>query len=615
MRFSQSFIEQVQLASDIVPLIMEDTVLKGKGNRLMGLCPFPDHLEKTPSFSVSQDRQVYYCFGCMKSGNIFTYLKEQRGLGFVEAVERLARQAGLSLPVSETKRFKPVRNSEELLKLNEKACEFYRHHLDRSSSNHEVRACLRKRAYTKDTIQNFKLGYAPKGNVLLRHLKGEEQKKAFHLGLLNKNERGEMYDTYRNRLMFPILSSRHQVIGFGARALDDSLPKYINSKESDVFHKGRSLYGLYESLRFLRQEGFALVVEGYTDFLSLWQGGIKNLAATLGTALTDYQARVLKRYVDSVTLIFDGDSAGTKAGEKSLPLLLSAGLEVKSVTLPEGQDPDHFVKTQGVEPLKILIQNSEDLFFQILRKKLKEMKDQRGSFLSFINEMAPFLESVKNKALRSVYKQRVLDIFGSDARSLSKELERVCQNIRKNQRKYSATSSYVDRSVRQKGENSSNTDRKNQEKEKKPSLASALPAEQFLLVLCLDSEGFLKKFISLNGIQFIKTSFMSDIFENIKKKYGQTPKKFDTLLSSMMNQVSDGRLLLREAHIALKGNREVPEEVFNDCLSFLRKSQNFSEANDLVAEIKMTGKEDMKDLEQVFHLTKKRLSRQDVPVK
>ena len=615
MRFPQSFIEQVQLASDIVPLIMEDTVLKGKGNRLMGLCPFPDHVEKTPSFSVSQDRQVYYCFGCMKSGNIFTYLREQRGLGFVEAVELLAGGAGLSLPVSEAKRFKPVRSGEELFKLNEKACEFYRHHLDRVPSSHEVRACLKKRAYTKDTIQNFKLGYAPRGNVLLKYLKGEEQKKAFHLGLLNKNERGEMYDTYRNRLMFPIISSRHQVIGFGARALDDSLPKYINSRESDVFHKGRSLYGLDESLRFLRQERFALIVEGYTDFLSLWQGGIKNLAATLGTALTDYQARVIKRYVDSVTLIFDGDSAGTKAGERSLPLLLSAGLEVKSVTLPEGQDPDHFVKTQGVEPLKILIQNSEDLFFQILRKKLKEMKDRRGNFLSLINEMAPFLESVENKALRSVYRQRILDIFGSDARSLSKELDRVCQNIRKNQKRYSTSFSHFDRDDSRREGISSDTESGIQGEEKKPSLASALPAEQFLLVLCLDSEDFLKKFISLNGIQFIKTSFMSDIFKNIEKKYRQIPKKFDTLLSSMMDQVSDGHLLLREAHIALKGNREVPEEVFNDCLSFLKKSQSFSEANDLVTEIKMTGKEDMKDLEQIFHLTKKRLSRQDVPIK
>ncbi|MCY4513219.1 MAG: DNA primase, partial [Bdellovibrionales bacterium] len=400
MRFPQSFIEQVRLASDLVPLIMEDTVLKGKGDRLMGLCPFPDHTEKTPSFSVSRDRQVYYCFGCMKSGNIFTYFRDQRGLGFVEAVEYLARQAGLSLPVSEAKKFQPVSDMEGLFGLNEKVCEFYRHQLDSVPLSHKVKTYLEKRAYIKETIQSFKLGYASKGNTLLKFLTEVDRKRALHLGLLNKNDRGEMYDTYRNRLMFPILSSRHQVIGFGARALDDSLPKYINSKESDVFHKGRSLYGLDQSLRFLRQEGFALIVEGYTDFLSLWQGGIKNLAATLGTALTDDQARLLKRYVDSVILVFDGDSAGIKAGERSLPLLLSAGLEVKSVILPEGQDPDRFVKTQGIDSFKILIQNSEDLFFHILRKKIKEMKERRGHFLSLIDEIAPFLGSVQNKPLR-----------------------------------------------------------------------------------------------------------------------------------------------------------------------------------------------------------------------
>ena len=456
----------------------------------MGLCPFPDHTEKTPSFSVSQDRQVYYCFGCMKSGNIFTYLREQRGMGFVEAVEYLARKAGLSLPVSETGRFQPVRDREGLFRLNKKVCEFYRNQLESVPVSHKVKNYLKQRTYIKETIKNFKLGYAPKGNALLKSLTEEGRKKALHLGLLNKNDRGEMYDTYRNRLMFPITSSRHQVIGFGARALDDSLPKYINSKESDVFHKGRSFYGLDQSLRFLRQEGFALIVEGYTDFLSLWQGSIKNLVATLGTALTDYQARLLKRYANTVTLIFDGDSAGIKAGERSLPLLLSAGLEVKSVILPEGQDPDRFVKTQGIDTLKALIQNSEDLFFHILRKKIKEMKEKRGNFLSLIDEIAPFLESVQNKPLRSFYKQRVLDVFGNDARSLAKDLERACQSVRKKQGQ-----NFSKKTLQSEGLSSETEHEESQEK-KKPSLSSALPAEQILLVLCLDSEEFLKKFIS-----------------------------------------------------------------------------------------------------------------------
>lgn len=613
MRFPQSFIEQVRQASDIVPFISEDTVLKGKGDRLMGLCPFPDHSEKTPSFSVSRDRQVYYCFGCMKSGNIFTYLKDQRGLDFVGAVEHLARRAGLSIPASTAKELKSERNMGSLIKLNEKVCEFYRCQLENAPSNHAIRECLSKRAYTKGTIQDFKLGYAPKGNALLNYLTEEERKRAVHLGLLNKNERGEVYDTYRNRLMFPIISFRHQVIGFGARALDDSSPKYINSRESDVFHKGRSFYGLNMSLRFLRQEKFALVVEGYTDFLSLWQGGIKNLVATLGTALTDHQARLLKRYVDSVVVIFDGDSAGVQASERSLPLLLSAGLEVKGIILPEGQDPDHFVKTQGIEPLKNLIQNSEDLFFQILRKKLKEMKERGSNFFFLINEIAPFLEMVQKEALRLLYRQRILDIFGSDARSLSKELDRACQKVRRST--FPSVSQRNQNSIPASTRSLTASDEEVSHKKEKPSLASALPAEQFLLALCLDSEDLFKQFVSSKGIQLMKTPFVVNIFQNMEKKYGQNPKHFDTLLSSMMDQVSDGHLLLRDSHIVLKGKMEEAEKIFDDCLSFLKKSQNFTEANTLVTEIKMTGRGDMNDLEKVFHLTKERLSRRDTPVK
>ncbi|MCY4512083.1 MAG: hypothetical protein OXB86_00170, partial [Bdellovibrionales bacterium] len=210
-----------------------------------------------------------------------------------------------------------------------------------------------------------------------------------------------------------------------------------------------------------------------------------------------------------------------------------------------------------------------------------------------------------NKPLRSIYRQRVLDVFGNDARSLGKDLDRACQSALKKQRQFN-------KNIPQGGGAlSSDVGHEGQQGKKKPSLSSAPAAERILLVLCLDSEEFLKKFISLNGKQLIKTPFIFDIFQDIEKKYGQTAGKFDTLLSSVMDQVSDGHLLLREAHIILKGNREVPEEIFNDCLSFLRKNQSFAEANALVTEIKMTGKGDMKELEQVFHLTKQRLSRRN----
>ena len=620
MRYPPSFIDQVRLSSDIVPFIREDTALKDRGERLTGLCPFPGHAEKTPSFSVSRDRQVYYCFGCMKSGNIFTYLKEQRGMRFPEAVEYLARQAGLPLPSPNFQGQKIFQksNTEELIKLNEKARDFYREQLKRAPSNHKVKVCLSERAYSGDTPQDFQLGYAPGGNALLKHLTEKERKGALRLGLLSKNERGEMYDTYRNRLIFPIISFQRRVIGFGARVLDDSQPKYINSRESDVFHKGQSFYGLNLSLRFLRRERSALIVEGYTDFISLWRGGIKNLTAVLGTALTRDQARLLKRYVDSVTLIFDGDSAGMKAAERSLPLLLSAGLEVKGVTLPEGQDPDQFIKTQGVDRLRALIQAGRDLFFHILREKVREMKDRGESFLFLINEIAPFLESVQKSALQALYKQRVLDIFGNDARSLSKELDRACQKIRKASegKRAAPPADKTGLSLQNKTPSGATKPEGDEDrKESKPSPTSALPAERLLLALCLDSEDLFKQFLSLNGFQFLKTPWISDIFQSMEKTYRQNPDGFAKLLSSMMDRVSESRLLFRDSYIALKGKTTEPEKIFEDCLSFLKKDRDFTKANELVTEIKMTGGGDMNDLEKVFHLTKKRLNRQNRPVK
>ena len=603
MRFPQHFIERVRQSDDLVSLIEEDTALKGSGDRLMGLCPFPDHTEKTPSFSVSRDKQVYYCFGCMKSGNIFTYLRDQRGMDFPSAVEFLAGKAGIPFPRDMKQERRSFQNAGDLFKLNKKACDFYHRQLLSAPADHPARKYLKERAYAEDTIRDFQLGYAPRGNSLFNHLTSAEKEGALRLGLLSQSDGNEKYDTYRHRLMFPILSSGRRVTGFGARVLDDSLPKYINSKESDIFHKGRSFYGLDHSLRFLRQEGTALIVEGYTDFLSLWQRGIKNMTATLGTALTLDQARLLKRYVHSVTLIFDGDFAGSQAGRRSLPLLLSAGLEVRGITLPEGQDPDQFIKTRGAEALTTLIHNSEDMFFQILREALEGMKRPGGDFFYLIDEVAPFLQATQNETLRSLYRQRILDIFGNDAGSFSKELDRVCRSSRK---KTEAVSAKAQDPSAAKAQDPSSSQKENRDK---PSLAALHQAERLLLVLCLDSEDFLKNFISLSGIQLIKTSWVADLFQEMERNYGQSPKKFDTFLASMMDRVCDGRLLLRDSHISLTGDTSEREKIFKDCLLFLRKNQELSEADRLVAEMKMTGKGNLHDLEKVFHLTKKRLTR------
>ena len=592
--FPSDFLEQLRSASDIVFLITEDTTLKGQGDRFMGLCPFPEHDEKTASFSVSQSKQLYHCFGCQNSGNIFTYLQKQRGMNFVESVEYLARKTGIALP--KQRDYKSAQWDQSFFQLSEKIGFFYKQQLTQLATSHPAHSYLKKRAYTKETIESFCLGYAPKGNVLLNFLKTAQEKKlALDLGLLNRSADGELYDNFRHRLIFPIFSIRKQVIGFGARAFGDSLPKYINSKESKIFHKGQIFYGLNESARYLRQESFALIVEGYTDFLTLWQEGFKNLGATLGTALTKFHASLLKRYVNSVVLVFDGDEAGLKASERSLPLLLSEGLEVKFLSLPKGEDPDDFIRSHGKKAFQERLKQAKDLFFFVLQKKYQEFKKMGRENIHLIEEMAPFLAVVQNKALQVLYKQRLLDLFGSDGRIMESLLQERIKALSK-------TGSTVSRPI-QKNEVISAF-----------SLASALEPERLLLVLCLDKEEFLKQFIELKVHSYIKTSGMANLFKKIEEYYGQNPLDFDKLIHLVMNKVSDTNLIFKDSYPIFKGiDFDNQKQIFEDCLNFLKKKEKYSEANELVVEIKMGNKEDIHQLEKVFQLTKQRLRQGDKP--
>ncbi len=590
--FSEDFIEKVRFASDITAFIGEDVALKGQGDRYTGLCPFPDHNEKTPSFSVSSSKQVYHCFGCQKSGNIFTYLRELRGMNFVESIHYLARQARIDIPTNYEKKGGDVRR--ELFNLNEKACGFYQKKLFECSSDSLVWKYLNKRGYNKETIKKFRLGYAPKGKTLLEFLKNsKEQNQAVHLGLLAKDQSGKLYDNFRNRLIFPIVSTRKQVMGFGARSLDDSLPKYINSKESKTFYKGTSFYGLNESAKYLRQKRFLLIVEGYTDFLSLWQGGFQNIVATLGTALTEDHAKLLKRYVNTVILVFDGDEAGLKASERSLPLLLSQSLEVKSILLPHKQDPDDFLRESGKEAFESLLKKSKDLFFQVLQKKQKELKDQGRSAIYLLEEMLPFLKSTNKAPLKVIYKQRILDLFGSDKKSMERVLDKFLRDSSKTFLKEKVVS-------------------KTSVENEKFSLSKALEAERLLLVLCLDSQRFLDLFLEKSGTEILKTKEMVTIFEKIEAKYRQNPKDFDKILANIMNELSDKFLLLKESYPILNRAKEGDEEkVFEDSLSFLKKRKISVEVNQVISEIKMDDQEDMKQLEKVFQLTKEKLRQKD----
>ena len=587
--YPQAFLEQVRQSSDIVALIGEDTALKGRGDRFMGLCPFPEHSEKTPSFSVSQSKQVYYCFGCGNSGNIWTYLQKQRGMDFASAVAYLSRKAGLAPPPRSKARPGPSLNDiSTLFQLNEKACRFYEACLNKLPAAHPVKAYLKERGWREETIKNFRLGYAPGAGALAKSLSLKEIASAKQLGLLNDSQEGQRYENFRQRLMFPIVSIRRQVEGFGARVLDDSLPKYINSKESPIFHKGQGFYGLNHSARYIREKSLAVIVEGYTDFISVWEAGVFNTAAVLGTALTERHALLISRYANTAVLAFDGDSAGLKACERSLPALLSAGLEVKFVSFPEGQDPDKFVRQNGASAFQDLIQKAPDFFLYLMDEKRKQLKSEGREEFHLIEEMAPLLLSATHPVLKELYKNRLLDLFGAEALIMEKAL-----------------ASHIRRLVNKKRQNPADL-----KPPANPDTArlKALNAEELLLALCLDSESFFQQFLKEDVKRFLKTQAVIEIFEEAEKNYKKNPSRFNELLHIAINRLKDPGLVFSERFSILRSvDSEGRARLFKDCVQRLKNRQNRQEAAQWIEEIKKQGDGSLHHLEKVFQLTRQRL--------
>lgn len=414
MRYSEDFIEKVRDANDIVEIIGQYTELKGSGHRLMGRCPFPDHNDKSPSFSVSSDNQLYYCYGCKKGGNLFTFLETFSGMSFPEAIEFLARRASIPLPERPVheKRSGPSRDQKDLmLKVNRAAAVCYHHQLKAQELDSPARKYLAKRGLSDEAVEKFRLGLAHDDrNSLVRHFKARKVPLdlAEQLGLIkpNRNARPEdsHYDTFRDRLMFPIFSATGDVIGFGGRTLGEGIPKYLNSSDSPIFNKSRVLYGIHETGKFIRAQDAAVVVEGYMDAIALYTAGLKNVVAILGTAFTPEHAKILKRHTPNVIMLLDGDEAGLNGAERSLPILLEAGLMAKGFILPEKMDPDDFVKVHGPDKLRDEVERAPELFTLLLTRRW--MQGYHGSPSEKVNivaQAADILRRMANRQLADLY--------------------------------------------------------------------------------------------------------------------------------------------------------------------------------------------------------------------
>ena len=365
-RIPHSFIDELVTRTDIVELIDDHVTLKKKGREYMACCPF--HNEKTPSFTVSPDKQFYHCFGCGAHGTALGFLMDYERLEFLEAVEVLAQRAGLEVPRDAAA--PPLQTHHKLLALLESANAHFQRHLRKEES---ATGYLKNRGLSGEVAARFGLGFAPDSfDSLLNALKGEASEDELeHSGLIKKNANGKLYDRFRNRIMFPIRDRRGRVIGFGGRVMDDAVPKYMNSPESPVFHKSDVLYGMYEARRAKGAPRHLLVVEGYMDVLALAQHGLANTVATLGTATTSQHVQQLFRYTQEIIFCFDGDRAGReaawRAAEQTVPVFRD-GLEAKFLFLPQGEDPDSLIRGRGKEIFLQYVQDSTSLSTFILEK-------------------------------------------------------------------------------------------------------------------------------------------------------------------------------------------------------------------------------------------------------
>ncbi len=538
MSFEQSFIEKVLTSTKLEEVISSSVNLNEKGGRLWGCCPFPDHNEKTPSFSVNPDRQLFYCFGCKRGGNAFQFLQTYNGYHFPEAVEYLAKLAGIEIPVrqSATKRqSKDYSDRETLLKINKSAAVFFYQSLLGLDPDHPAKSYMKSRGISLEVVEKFRLGVDLGWQDLTEHFKAKnislDQAEKLNLVGVPKNSSNKFYDFFHERIMFPIFSPIGDVIGFGGRIFNSGEPKYLNSKETPVFHKGSTLYGLHETAKFIRSEQSAILVEGYMDAISLYAVGIKNVAAILGTAFTPEHARLIKKYSQHITMLLDGDEAGMNAAEKSLPILLQADLLPKACPLPEGLDPDDFVKKHSAEELKERIHSAQDLFLWVMTRWMKDYQANASDKLKIAHRAAPILISMPNRQLRELYIQEMVRRLDVSLPWINKCLADYQKNLDVKAKMYAPKPktevSLVTEPLGFEVAEPSDTDKPMQ----RISIKDAPKDELGIVALALNSEQALIELISLEFGQFFTHAGSRRVLEAIIAKYRQETKIFDRLAS------------------------------------------------------------------------------------
>jgi DNA primase len=430
-------IDEIRDRTDVLALIGKYVSLKKAGRNFVGLCPF--HAEKTPSFSVNPEKGIYKCFGCGKGGNAITFLMEVEGMSFTDAVRDLGNRCGVRIPAGSETRQRADDKTAVLFTVNEEARSYFAENLKSPSAAKAVEY-LKKRGLDGQTARLFQIGYAPVGwDGLISHFRrmGRSERLLVSAGLAVEGDRGA-YDRFRGRIIFPIRDHRERCVGFGGRVLGPEEPKYLNSPETPVYHKGEILYGLDITREEIRKAGYAVVVEGYLDLIALFQAGVRNVVATLGTALTKEHLERLKKYTREAVLIFDPDEAGMKAAERTLPLFGEGTLYAKAALLPSGLDPDDFVRKNGADAFREIVTGARDLFdFSIERVFTRhDLTTARGVSVA-LEESAYIVGLIRKKADQDICIGKVTERLRIREESVREAVSRTVKKEARRQPKQS----------------------------------------------------------------------------------------------------------------------------------------------------------------------------------
>lgn len=547
-RYEEHIVEQVSAANDIVEIISQYVPLKRAGRHLKACCPF--HQEKSPSFMVQPEKQMFHCFGCGAGGDVFSFLMRHENMTFPEALKALAERAHITLPERSSHR-DDGGQKEKLYDVCRVAADIY-HELLFTEAGAAARAYLAQRKISDETVREFKLGWAPmEWRALFDRMVLKKYPEALlkQAALIQQSPKGNYYDTFRGRLMFPILNLQNKAIAFGGRLIaDQEGPKYLNSPETPIFFKRRELFGLNLAKKYINREWPNLIlVEGYMDFLALYQHGFKNAVATLGTALGEDHVRLMRRFVEEVIVVYDGDKAGEAAALRGLEILLEGGMQVKLVSLPKGEDPDDFLNKRGNDAFAALLKNAKDFFDYKLQALLARYPREDALGLSKISrEMFETFLKVKDTVMLSEYFKRLARALQTDENSLRAEFSRL-------NKKDGISHERVEKAT------------------SVPETVKPAPEELLLLVLMAEVPPFCDRACEELKDADLKTPASRQLFEYLRRMNEEGKK---SSLSGLLIRIPDA--LYREQLVAVMASLDETadrEQILEDCIGKIKRGR------------------------------------------